>query len=104
MSVRPWLSSCWGIKTLRSFRTCPEEKFLHLGLQKLARLGLDRRQTVFIDEHGLMANPLAPRFLRHLLVNSLAESAGIGWTIKSGRFALQQDTLHEARHVQLSSL
>src|SRR5690606_22355762 len=64
-----------------------EEVLLHLALEELARLGLDRRQAVFVDQHRLVGEPALPPLLRDVLVDPAAELAGIGHVLEPLRFA-----------------
>src|SRR5690606_36827260 len=57
--------------------TAVKEELFHFLFEKLARLWLDGRQAVFVDEHGLVAEPLLPSLLRHVLVDPLVELAWI---------------------------
>src|SRR5881394_3253762 len=67
---------------LRRRRPFPEEELLHLELETFAMRRLDRRQSVFVDEHDLVFDPLLPCLLRHVLEDAFAELAGIGRTIE----------------------
>src|SRR5690348_367769 len=97
MGVRS-LSLTWRLITFRFFSSTGEEKLLHLSFQKLPRLRFDHREPVFVDEHGLVAQPLLPGLLRHLLVDALAEFARIGRTLQPRQFLTQQDASDRARH------
>src|SRR5258705_85737 len=81
---------------LRGLRAAAEEELLHLGLEKLARLGLDRREAVLVDEHRLMLQPTRPAFLRHALVDALAELAGVGNALEAEGLVLENYTRHHS--------
>src|SRR5579862_5995021 len=83
---------------LGCLRAGAEEELLHLGLEELARLGLHRRQAVFVDEHGLVPEPLRPGLARDPLEDALSELARVGRPLQARRLALQDHTLHHAGH------
>src|SRR5258708_12400350 len=64
-------SGFWRLVVGRALGTRPEEELLHLSLQKLAGLGLDRREPVLVDEHDLVLDPPGPAFARNLLEDAL---------------------------------
>src|SRR6195256_6846997 len=77
-------------------RAGPEEELLHFRLKELARLGLDRRQPVLVDEHGLVLQPARPAFPGDTLVDAPAELTWIRGPLESRGLALQKNTLHHA--------
>src|SRR5687767_419394 len=69
-----------------------EEELLHLVFEELARLRLDRRQPILVDQHRLMLEPALPRGLRYVLVNALAELAGIRRPVEALGIGAEQYT------------
>ena len=49
-----------GHEFLRLLRAAAEEELLHLRDQELARLRIDRRQPVLVEQHGLVLEPALP--------------------------------------------
>src|ERR1700730_12007127 len=92
----------WLTPLLRRLIACgrlragPEEELLHFRLQELARLGLDRRQPILVDEHGLVLQPARPAFPGDTLLNAPAELTRIRGALESRGLALQKNTLHHA--------
>src|SRR6266702_6617435 len=96
-SFRKPFSACSGLRWLKSFWCLgagAEEKFLHFGFEKFARLGLDRREAVLVDEHCLMLQPTRPGLLGHALINALAELPGVGLPVEAGGLLLEKYTLN----------
>src|SRR3984893_10753684 len=92
---RRWLTPLLGrLIALRALRAGPEEELLHFRLQELARLGLDRRQAILVDEHGLVRQPARPALPGNALVDAPPELARIRDPLESRGLALQQNTLH----------
>src|SRR6185503_8219656 len=92
-----------GLVAFRLARAGAEQELLHLRLQELAGLGLDGRQPVLVDEHGLMLQPTGPGLARNALVDSPPELPGIGRPVETGRLAFEHYTLHRSGHVESSS-
>src|SRR4051812_28624451 len=63
---------------LRGIGTFAEEVALGLLHEVFARLGVGEVETVLVDQHGLLLEPLRPGFLGDALPDALAERAGIG--------------------------
>jgi hypothetical protein len=61
MSSRQACVHAWAERTLGWRGAFAEKELRHLLFQKLAGLGLERRQPVLVDQHGLMTQPLLPR-------------------------------------------
>src|SRR6186713_645820 len=57
----------------RLLRPFAEQEPLHLAPQEIACGGIERRDAVLVDQHGLVREPLVPGFLRDVLVDALAE-------------------------------
>lgn len=90
------------LEVRRLLRPAAEEEFLHLALQVLPRLRLDGAQPVLVDQHGLVGKPLLPGLLRHVLVDALAELAGVRLVVQAiGRDA-EQGAVDGAGHVLVS--
>src|ERR1700761_4883909 len=49
-----------------------EEEFFHFGAQELAGLGVERVEAIFVDQHGLVGQPLLPRGLGDFGVDALS--------------------------------
>src|SRR5690606_20318328 len=75
-----------------------EEELLHLPLQELAGLGLDRRQPVLVDQHRLVREPALPGLLRDVVENALPELAGIGGEVQPLRFPAEQHAVDGSCH------
>lgn len=58
---------------LREGRAFAEEELLHLLNEELLGLGSPRLKPVFVEEHFLVVDPLAPRRLGDILVDFLSE-------------------------------
>src|SRR5215469_7080065 len=56
---------------LRQIAAAPEEELVHLLHQELLRLARPWLQAILIQQHLLPLQPLAPRPLRHILINLL---------------------------------
>src|SRR5438067_5648268 len=56
---------------LRQRTAFAEEKLVHLLYQKFLRLARPWLETILIQQHFLSFHPLAPRFLRNILINLL---------------------------------
>src|SRR5258708_25422505 len=94
-------SGFWRLVVGRALGTRPEEELLLLSLQKLAGLGLDRREPVLVDEHDLVLDPPGPAFARNLLEDALPQRARVGHAIEARCFALEDDAMDGAGHVML---
>src|SRR4051794_29813150 len=55
-----------------------EEVRFHLALEVLARTLVGEVQPVLVDQHGLVLQPGGPGLLADVLVQALAELAGVG--------------------------
>jgi hypothetical protein len=75
-----------------------EEMLFHLACQVLACALVCQIQAVFIDQHGLLAHPLGPGLLAHLLPNPLAEFARVGGKVQSFSLNAELDALNSACH------
>src|SRR5690606_8773345 len=80
------------------FGAFAEEEFLHLALEELARFRLDRREAVLVDQHRLMHQPALPRELRDVLVDSLAELAGIRRLVEAFGFGPEHYAMDGSCH------
>src|SRR5690606_7482292 len=89
------------LEVRRRSRAFAEEELFHLAFQELAGLRLDRAEAVFVDQHGLVAQPFPPGFLGHVFVDALAEFARMGRARQAGRFAAEADAVNHSRHVGL---
>src|SRR5690606_19945061 len=78
----------------RRLRALTEEKLLHLVLEELARLRLDGRQPILVDEHRLMLEPALPRELRHVLVDALPERTGVRRPVEAFGLFAEQHAMH----------
>lgn len=77
---------------------CKEEEF-HLPGQVLSGAGVCQVEAVFVDQHGLVPDPLCPCFFADVVVDAFAEFAGVRGTLESFGFFVQFDTLNHACHV-----
>src|SRR5690606_20843546 len=82
----------------RLLRSPTEEELLHLGDEELARLRIDWRQSIFVDQHRLMPEPALPAFFRDVLVDALAQFPGIRCVIEPLGLGSQHYTIHGTRH------
>src|ERR1700761_5479908 len=60
-----------------------EEEFFHFGAQELAGLGIERVEAIFVDQHGLVGQPLLPRGLGDFGVDALSERARPGSEVEA---------------------
>src|SRR6266478_1192409 len=67
-----------------------EQILLHFRHQEGARLRLDRRQPILVDQCGLVRHPLRPRFFGNVVVNPLSQLAGVRQIVEALRLAFQQ--------------
>src|SRR5215467_11856881 len=74
---------------------------LHLLGEVLARSRIGEAQSVLVDEHRLVAQPLLPRLLRDVLENTLAELARIRREIQTLGLAAELDAMNHASHPKL---
>jgi hypothetical protein len=81
---------------LRCGRPAGEEEFLHLCLEELPGLGLDRRQAVLIDQHCLVTQPALPRLPGNVVVDTLPKFARVRRIVEAFRLFTQQDTFNRA--------
>src|SRR5210317_455017 len=81
---------------LRCGRPAGEEEFLHLCLEELPGLGLDRRQAVLIDQHCLVTQPALPRLPGNVVVDTLPKYARVRRIVEAFRLFTQQDTFNRA--------
>src|SRR5690606_10483338 len=65
-----------------------EQELLHLALEEGAVLGVERREPVLVDEHGLVAEPRRPSGLADAREHALAELAGPGHEVEALGLAL----------------
>src|SRR6185503_6662346 len=91
-------SSLLRLEVRRRLGAPAEEKLLHLVLEELARLRLHRRELVLVDQHRLVLHPALPRDLRHVVVDALAERAGIRLTVEAFGVGAEQDASDFSRH------
>src|SRR5690606_9658136 len=66
---------CRPDETGGRFRSRTEEVLFHLGGEKAARRCVERIETVLVDQHGLVGEPVGPRLFGDILVDALAELA-----------------------------
>jgi hypothetical protein len=83
---------------LRDIGAFAEEMLFHLARQVLSGALVGQVQTVFIDQHGLLAHPLGPGLLAHLLPDALAEFARVGREVQSFSLNAELDALNSACH------
>jgi uncharacterized membrane protein YgdD (TMEM256/DUF423 family) len=79
-------------------RSGAEEKLFHLLDQELARLRLDGRQAVLVDQHGLVADPGPPGLGGDVVEDALAELTRIWNAFQALGFALQVGAENGSRH------
>ena len=79
----------------RLLRAAAEEELLHFLDQELARLRLDRRQPVLVQQHRLVLEPALPRFLGNVLVDALPELAGIRRVVEAFGLDAEQHAFHQ---------
>ena len=78
--------SCVAVLRIRRWRhiAChlvgplAEEMVFHLPQQVLAGAGIGQVEAVFVDQHGLVAQPVAPCLFAHVFENALTDGAGVG--------------------------
>src|SRR5258708_20677516 len=89
-------SGFWRLVVGRALGTRPEEELLHLSLQKLAGLGLDRREPVLVDDHDLVLDPPGPAFARNPLESALPQRARVEHSIQPRGFPLETGAMHRS--------
>src|ERR1700693_467570 len=70
----------------------------HLLGQVFSCAWIGQAQAIFVDQHRLLAQPLCPGLLRHVLEDALAELARIGREIQALGFAAELDAIYRACH------
>src|SRR5688572_19304022 len=81
-----------------------EEVVLHLAGQVLASARIRQVEAVFVDQHGLLLEPLGPGFLAHALIDALAEFTGIRGEIEAFGFFAELDALDGTGHEDASRM
>lgn len=84
----------------RGIGTIAEKEFLHLLFQELARLGLDRRKPVLIDQYGLLLHPLLPGFFGNIVKDTLAQVTGVGRPVEAFRLFAEFYAIYHSGHVR----
>src|SRR5690606_4430986 len=84
--------------TGRLLTAIPEEIALHLGGEVLAGPRIGQAQAVLVDEHRLVAQPVLPGLLRDLLVDPLADLAGVGREIQPLGLLAELDAVDHPGH------
>ena len=80
------------------FRAGAEKELFHLPSQILARTQVSQVESIFIHQHGLVLHPSGPGFLADVLVDALAQFAGIWREVQALAFLFQINTLHRTSH------
>ena len=75
-----------------------KEEAVHLFFQVFSGLGVHGAQAVFVDEHGLVAEPVLPGLPGDILEDPLAEFAGIGGTVEAFGLAAELDAIYHSSH------
>src|SRR5579884_1541715 len=75
-----------------------EEIFFHLLGEELARLRIGQHQVVFVDQPGLVREPLLPGLLGHLFVDAATERAGQRRTRQAFGLDAELDAVDHAGH------
>src|SRR5215813_9014003 len=70
-------------------RAVTEEEILHVFLDELLRLLLERHQAVLVEDHLHPFFPQFPRVGGNVLEDPLSELAWPGWCIQSGELTLE---------------
>jgi len=81
-----------------------EKEFFHFLLEELARLRVDRREPVLVDEDGLVFQPQLPGLLRDLIEDALAQLTRVGRLVQPLRCAPEFDALYGSAHDVLSAV
>src|SRR5688572_13463637 len=76
-----------------------EEILLHLGHPELARLRLEGDETVFINEHRLVPEPLLPGFLRDILEDALPDFTRVRRPLEAFRLAAEFHAVNHSGHL-----
>src|SRR5688572_21108749 len=79
--------------------SAPEEIFLHLAHQELARLRLEGHEPVLVDQHRLVPEPLLPGFLRDVLEDALPELTRIRRPLEAFRLAAELHAVDHSGHL-----
>src|SRR5688572_6360407 len=83
---------------LRLGRAAAEEELLHLLDQEFARLRVDRRQAILVEQHRLVLQPALPGFLGNVLVDTLPELAGVRRIVEAFGFDAEHHAFHRSCH------
>ncbi len=75
-----------------------KEVGFHLLHEVLPRPRVRQIQPVLIHKHGLVFEPIGPRFLGHALKDAAAEIARRRWKVKARRLALEFHAMYESGH------
>ena len=75
-----------------------KEVVFHLAGQVLAGTQIGQVQAVFIDQHGLVLEPVGPGLLAHTFPNALAQIAGVGRKVQAFCLGAEFDALKGACH------
>jgi len=73
-----------------------KEMFFHLALEVFTRAQVGQVQSVFVDQHGLLLDPIRPRLLADAFPNALAQLAWVRWQIEALCFDAEFDALNGA--------
>src|SRR5881396_2708352 len=85
----------------RGVRARAEEMPLGLLHEVFARLWIGEVEAVLVYQHGLLLEPLRPRFLGDALPDALAEIAGVGRESETLGLAAELDALHHPSHAAI---
>src|SRR5215208_1671244 len=99
LSLRPALVGAPGGRpTLGSLGAGAEEELLGLGHEHILCLRVGQAQAIVVDDQDRLIEPHLPGCLRHLLVDALAELAGVGRGIKPRQLAAELHTVDHSGH------
>jgi hypothetical protein len=98
----PWVCaaharlSAGGDVALYGVSAVAEEMFFHLALEVFTGAQVGQVQTVFIDQHGLLLDPISPCLLADGFINAFAQLAWVRWQIEALCFGAEFDALNGA--------
>jgi hypothetical protein len=73
-----------------------KEVFFHLALEVFTGALVGQVQTVFVDQHGLLLDPISPSLFADAFPNAFAQLAWVWWQIEALCFGAEFDALNGA--------
>ena len=90
--------SAGGHIALGRIGTIAKKVVFHLARQVLAGTQIGQVETVFIDQHGLVLQPVGPGLFAHAFPNAFAQVARVGGEVQTFGLLSEFDALNGACH------